>query len=137
LYNSHKYPRVNILRWIYFKIISEIPIHHELATAGLTTADFRYRRSNFWEKISEKREICNIFLKFFTKTPICNEIKKKRLTTFSLASKIMFVCGGDTQINWCSEVQYILILCQNYYIKLLRKIASLLGLVFPRWFFVP
>ena len=38
---------------------------------------------------------------------------------------MMHVYGGDTQINWCKVVHYSLILCQNYYIILLRKIASL------------
>ena len=51
-------------------------IHQDLATAGLTTADFRYRRSNFWEKISEKKRDLSYFSKIFTKMTEFNEITK-------------------------------------------------------------
>ena len=48
-------------------------IHLDLVTAGLATADFCYRRSNFWKKFSKFRDI---FLKISAKKLNCKEANK-------------------------------------------------------------
>ena len=49
-------------------------VHLDLATAGLATADFRYRRSNFWGKnIRKKRDLPYLRKKVSQK---CQNVKK-------------------------------------------------------------